>query len=898
MLSIARLLSRFIPCSSLFCLFVVTANCHAMNLTEAELKFLQNRGPVVFVSQTQYPPFERTAKPGSSPEGMMIDVVRWMALELGFKAQFVDMPFQQAQQAVLSGKADIITSLFLSDKRQEQFSFSLPLFEVPASIFVRTERTDIKDIDDLHGKTIAIQRGDYGMDFLQSQRITFTLSDTANFAEAADQVIAGKADAIIGDEQIVLYHIFSNNLTDQIKKMHTPLYIGQNCMAGRRDDALLIDILNKGIRRAEKSGVLENISKKWLGTQYRQQKTFYERNRDSILMAVGVLACASLAVFLWNFQLRAQVRQKIQVIASREEQLRESERNFRTFFETIDDLVFVVRTDGNLIIANPVVSQKLGFSSEQLQSMHLLDLHSANDRKEAEEILAAMINRTLDMCPLPLQTITGKLLPVETRIWFGNWDGVDCIFGVSKDLTIEQEASQKFNKIFNDNPALMAVSILPERRFTDVNLAFLNILGFSRDEVLGRTAMELGLFVNPNEQNQIADQLKVEGKVINTEVQIKCKDGTLLDGLFSGDIIESQGKQYALTVFIDQTRQKCIDRALEASEKRFRRLFESLMDVYFRVDARGRICLVSPSVTNILGYHPEELLGRAVKDLYLRPEERLQILEYLDRGSIHDYELQMLRKDGSPIWVSLSSRRDMTDKTDRYEIETLARDISARKQADQALMAALDEKEILLREIHHRVKNNMQMISSMLALQAARVDNCHTREMLLESQHRIIAMAMIHEILYGGKSLASIDLADYLGRLVAHLQGIYNGNGGVRLVLELEKIDLGIDFIVPCGLVLNELLTNAFKHAFPGGNTGIIKIKSYLSGDNELVVVVGDNGVGLPAGLDLDNPSSLGLKLVKGFVQHQLGGKWDVRNDNGTAVYLRIPLSATSEVVV
>jgi two-component sensor histidine kinase len=182
------------------------------------------------------------------------------------------------------------------------------------------------------------------------------------------------------------------------------------------------------------------------------------------------------------------------------------------------------------------------------------------------------------------------------------------------------------------------------------------------------------------------------------------------------------------------------------------------------------------------------------------------------------------------------------------------------------------------------------VISSLLSLQAERVEDEQVRQALLESQQRIVAMAMIHEALYSGQNLAAIDLSAYLKSLVSHLQGVYSSQADVRITLELDKVELGIDQAVPCGLIINELITNSFKHAFPRGSKGTIQIKIYMVNEEEVVLEVSDNGVGLTSDLDLRAPSSLGLRLIQGLLKHQLKGSLDVAIKGGTAFTLRWPL--------
>lgn len=233
-----------------------------------------------------------------------------------------------------------------------------------------------------------------------------------------------------------------------------------------------------------------------------------------------------------------------------------NEQNYRTFFDIIDDIVVVADKEGKILYANNATFRKLGYSLKEIQKIKILELNPKNRRQEAEKIFSEMFARKIFSCPLPLERKNGTLLAVETRVWFGQWDGMECIFGISKDLSLEQEALQKFNNIFENNPALMAITSLADGKFTDVNKIFLEKLEYTRDEVMNKSSGDLSIFVNVEKQKLIGEELKKTGFVHDVELEVKTKTGRILDGLFSGQIIESQGKKYFLTVMIDQTESK------------------------------------------------------------------------------------------------------------------------------------------------------------------------------------------------------------------------------------------------------------------------------------------------------------------------------------------------------
>ncbi len=251
----------------------------------------------------------------------------------------------------------------------------------------------------------------------------------------------------------------------------------------------------------------------------------------------------------------------------------------------------------------------------------------------------------------------------------------------------------------------------------------------------------------------------------------------------------------------------------------------------------------------------------------------------------------------------LKSYRDhleelVKDRTAELEAvnERLLQEIADRTQAEERLKASLQEKEVLLREIHHRVKNNLQVVSSLLYLQTRGIQDPQFLEKLQESQNRVKSMALVHESLYQSKDLVRIDFAEYIHSLTRHLFQSYGDHSPtIALSINIDEVSLGVDAAIPCGLIVNELVSNALKHAFPSGQTGEVRVDLYSEAEDRLTLVVSDNGVGFPPDVDIHNTQSLGLQLVNGLVK-QLNGAMQLYHNGGTQV--RITFSEPGQVAI
>lgn len=314
------------------------------------------------------------------------------------------------------------------------------------------------------------------------------------------------------------------------------------------------------------------------------------------------------------------------------------------------------------------------------------------------------------------------------------------------------------------------------------------------------------------------------------------------------------------------------------TEERYRLLVESASDGILLADASGAILWANAQAAEILGYSIAELREMSLRD-WLGPQEAACLRKAVESGRRWFQECPARRGDGAVVTLELSARA-----LSRGWWMMILRDVTARKQAEERMRAALHEKEVLLREVHHRVKNNLQIVSSILQLQARRIQDAEALARFRDSLDRIRAIALLHETLYRSEELARVSLTAYVRALVERLAAGY-ADQRVRLEMELEEIRTDLDTAMPCGLILNELVSNALRHAFPDGRPGCVRVRLARAGDR-IELAVADDGVGLPGEWNPGRAASLGMELIAAFAR-QLRAELTLNRECGTCFTLR-----------
>jgi PAS domain S-box-containing protein len=431
----------------------------------------------------------------------------------------------------------------------------------------------------------------------------------------------------------------------------------------------------------------------------------------------------------------------------------------------------------------------------------------------------------------------------------------------------------------------------------DVNRQACESLGYTRDELIGMSPCDFDSDVDRAALARFGERLDA-GEVFAIDTHHRRKDGKVFPAEVRVRPFWEGGRRFGVSLARDITDRKNAEAALRDSEERLRQAVRVSNLGIFDHNHLTETYYWSPEERAIHGWEAERPPTLADFVAMLHPEDRERIAAAVRRahnpagdGSF-DVELRIIRPDGEMRWTITRSQTFFEGEGDaRHPVRTVGAvlDVTERKRVEETLRASLREKEVLLKEVHHRVKNNLQLISSLLALQAGQLKDRVAAEAFAESQNRVRAMALVHENLYRSGDLASVRLAGHLDSLCAYLLRSYNVDPD-RIVLDLRvaEVTLDLDRSLRVGLLVNELVSNVLKHAFTAERSGRVLVQLDMPSTGWYILVVSDNGVGLPPALAPGHSDSLGLQLIADLTE-QLGGTLVLDREGGTTFSIRFP---------
>ena len=578
-----------------------------------------------------------------------------------------------------------------------------------------------------------------------------------------------------------------------------------------------------------------------------------------------------------------------------EQALRESEERFRGVFETSPTGIAIVDTvTQRFIEANNSFLQILGYSLEELQHLTVMDVTYPEDWEREAEAVRAYLNGNLSAYLVEKRYIrkdgeirwirtTGDVLsidPDEPPLAIANVEDITERKQAEETL---RESEERFRQVY-EHMTVGVARVSLDFRITSANEAYCRMLGYREEELIGKHLRDIThqeiLEENLRKQSQLA---RGEIDHYRMEKQFVHKSGRVITGILDANLVrDADGKPYYfLGSVLDITERKRAEEALRESEEKYHALFEHLPIPVFTKNRAGEYTSCNAENQKYWAVNPIGRTDAELLDHETTAALRKADLQVMETGNTLTLEEHLINTPLGERQV-LSRKVPLRDgKGQIVGILGASLDITDRKEAEENIKAALKEKEVLLRELYHRTKNNMQVISSMLALQSYSIENEEVRHIFKDIDLRIRSMALVHHKLYESHNLSSINLKEYIYDLIALLVSSYTASERITFDIDAEDVLVLIDTAMPCGLLLNELISNVLKHAFPGEREGRISIVLRRVDHNHLELIVADNGIGVPDNFDFRHAQTLGLQNVFALAERQLAGEITFIVNNG-----------------
>lgn len=592
-----------------------------------------------------------------------------------------------------------------------------------------------------------------------------------------------------------------------------------------------------------------------------------------------------------NLKLKSEINER----ARAERNIIDAEEKFRSLVENALIGIYILQ-DVQYRYVNPRYEEIFGYKKGEMYKTDIWGVVHPEDLYMVRENIRKRIDNEVASIQYTYRAVRkdGEIIYVEVRGSKMIYDGKVAIIGTLQDITERLKAEEELRKsrqkllIHVERTPLAVIEWDLNFCVSEWNASARRIFGYSREEILGKNANTL---VPENLHDRIAKlwmELKNKTGGERSSNENITKDGRkILCEWYNTPLIDESGRVIGVASLVeDITERVKAERELNDQKEFLRAVIDTDPNFVFAKDWNGRFTLVNKAVAENYNTTKENLIGKTDADFNLNTEETEHFLED-DREVISSGKTKFIPEEmvtnpatGVTKWYQ-TIKVPLKSVTGDYQVLGVAADITARKLAEEITKKSLKEKELLLKEIHHRVKNNLQIIVSLLKLQSRFVYDERDLDIFNKSRSRVETMSLIHEKLYKSKDISQIDIGNYLKDLVSHLLKAYNVNNEIDFTITSENILLTIDTSIPCGLIVNELINNILKHAFPHGHKGIISVDIKKCGE-KVVLTVSDNGVGMPENFSQDNSDSLGMQLIETLVK-QLEGTVNVDKTNGTA---------------
>lgn len=604
--------------------------------------------------------------------------------------------------------------------------------------------------------------------------------------------------------------------------------------------------------------------------------------------------------------------------------LEQTRHNYNTFFHTIDEFLFVLDEKGNIIYTNNTALKRLGYTLEELVGVSVLMVHPPERREEAARTVGEMLDGITEFCPIPLMTKSGIQIPVETRIFHGNWNDNPAIFGISKDISKVRLSEEKFSKVFYLNPSACGLSDLDTGEYIEVNDQFYSLLGFEKNEVIGKTAQELGILTAESAKS-ILQNANSDGKLINAEADLKAKNGDIRHVLLSAENLYVQDKKYRYTVVHDITERKQVEAELSFSKTNLELALQAsqMGSWIFRIAENKRI--FDNQTCSLLGIDRATFRGTTEEFFAaIHPDDRQQVREALKKtielNVSYAAEYRVVWSDGSIHYISARGKLLCDEKGNNQMITGINWDITERKKAEQELIIAKERaeksdrlKSTFLANMSHEIRTPMNGILGFAEiLKEPDLTGEEQRQYLnIIEKSGVRMLNIINDIIDISKieaGLMKINLKESnIDEQIEYMCTFFKPEveaKGMKLFFN-KTVPGNKTVIITDREKLYAIFTNLIKNAIKYSKEGTIEI-GYSKKNETLEFYVKDTGIGIPKQkleavferfiqVNSDNETTshgagLGLSITKAYVE-MLGGKIGVESEEGvgSTFYFSLP---------
>ena len=513
----------------------------------------------------------------------------------------------------------------------------------------------------------------------------------------------------------------------------------------------------------------------------------------------------------------------------------------------------------------------LGFTKEEVfgQTPEMLEFYSERDRSVVKRNMEAVLSGDRDKAKfdIKLYNKSGDLIDLRIHGSALRDENNDLISVLTflEDISEQRKTEQKYQRLFEN--ANDGIFMMQGDEFVECNEQVLNIYGCSsRSEILGKTPIDFSPEYQPDGEKSSKKAARKIQNALNGEPQVFewkhiKKNGTPIDAEVSLNKLELGNKIYVQAIVRDLTEQKKAQEKLKKNEQLFRNLFLQAPSAMVMVDTENKVSKINESFEQLFGYSEEEVLDQNLDEILASDEDAPKMSEEGLQGKRFLTDIKRYTKEGEELDLLLSIIPVHLDGEPIAGFGIYV-DISEQKEYERKLKKSVHEKRVLLEEIHHRVKNNLAIVSGLLQMQVMSVDDERLSNYLQNSQLRIQSMSIVHEMLYQSKTLSDIEMESYIEKLVRVIANTLEpGDKDITVNVTSEDFRLNINQAIPCALIVNELVTNSFEFAFENKDSG--KIDVMMSKDDNIIrLKVQDDGVGLPENFEEMRKTSLGMSLI------------------------------------